>query len=97
MRVREREKKTERRGGCCREGSVKSKEKGLVTLDGVIHCAPEITTEPSKSFFNASIEEKEKHRDNKGGTDIHRHGEQVKSKAEKKDHFHQISYQWRKT
>lgn len=36
-----------------REGPVKSKEKGLVTLHGVIHCATEITTEPSKSSFNA--------------------------------------------
>lgn len=29
-----------------REGPVKSKEKGLVTLYGLIHCATEITTEP---------------------------------------------------
>lgn len=65
-----------------REGLLKSKEKGLVTLHGVIHCAAEITTEPSKSYFNASIEGKEKQRDNKEKTDIHRHGEQEKSKAE---------------
>lgn len=59
----------------------------MVTLHGVIHCATEITTEPSKSSFNASIEGKERRRDNKGETDIHRHGEQVKSKAGEKDHF----------
>lgn len=37
-----------------REGPVKSQEKGLVTLHRVIHCAAEITTEPSKSAFKAS-------------------------------------------
>lgn len=41
-----------------REGPVKSEEKGLVTLHGLIHCATEITTEPSKSSFNAWMEEK---------------------------------------
>lgn len=82
MRVGEKERQRAE-DGCNREGPVKSKEKGLVTLHGVIHCAAEIITEPSKSSFNASIEEKEKHRDNKGETDIHRHGEQAKSKAEK--------------
>lgn len=46
--------------GCYREGPVKSKEKGLATLHGMIHCAAEIITEPSKSSFNASIEGKEK-------------------------------------
>lgn len=70
-----------------REGPVKSKEKGLVTLHGVIHCATEITTEPSKSSFNASIAEKEKYRDNKGETDIHRCGEQAESKLGCKDPF----------
>ncbi len=88
MCVRVREKKRQRAvDGCYREGPVKSKEKGLVTLHEVIHCAAEIITEPSKSSFNASIEEKEKHRDNKGDTDMHGHGEQAKSKAEKKDQF----------
>lgn len=37
-----------------REGPVKSQEKGLVTLHRVIHCAAEITTEPSKSANKAS-------------------------------------------
>lgn len=48
------EKETECGDGCCREGPVKSKEKGLATVHGVIHCATEIITEPSKSSFNAS-------------------------------------------
>lgn len=57
-------------------------------MHGVIHCAPEIITEPSKSSFNALIEEKEKHSDdNKRETDIHRHREQAKSKKHKKDYF----------
>lgn len=67
--VREERQRVE--DGCCREGPVKSKEKGLATLHGVIHCAPEIIREPSKSSVNASIEEEEKQRDNKGEADIH--------------------------
>lgn len=59
----------------------------MVTLYGLIHCATEITTEPSKSSSNTPIEEKEKHRDNKGGeisTDME---EQAKSKEETMDLF----------
>lgn len=56
----------------------------MVTLHGVIHCATEIITEPSKSSFNALVEERKSHRDNNRETDIHRHGDQAKSKAEKK-------------
>jgi len=77
----------EEEGAREREGPAKSKEKGLITLQRVIHCAPEITTEPSKSSFNAAMEEKETRGDDKRETDIHRHGEQAKSKAENKDHF----------
>lgn len=84
--VREKERQRAE-DGCYREGPVKSKEKGLATLHGVIHCAPEIITEPSKSSFNAPIEEKEKHSDNKRETDIHRHSKQAKSKKHKKDYF----------
>lgn len=54
-----------REGG--REKLSISKGKGLVTLHRLIHCSTEITAEPSKSSFNASIEEEEKHVDNKGG------------------------------
>lgn len=60
----------------------------MVTLHGVIHCATEIITEPSKSSFNTSIEEKERHRNNKGETDIRGHEDQAKSKTEEeKDQF----------
>lgn len=59
----------------------------LATLHGLIHCATEIITEPTKSSFNVSVEEKEKCQVNKGETDIHRHRGQVKSKEEKKGQF----------
>lgn len=73
--------------GCYRKRPVKSKEKGLATLDRVIHCAAEIITELSRSSFNASIEEKKKHKGIKADTDIHRHGGQAKSKEDKKDQY----------
>lgn len=61
----------ERRMDVVGRGWLKARKKGLATLHGVIHCAPEIITESSKSSFNASNEEEEKQRDNKGEADIH--------------------------
>lgn len=81
------ERMKEQRMDVIGKGQLKGKEKGLATLDGVIHCATEIITELSRSSFNASIEEKEKHKDNKAETDIHRHGGQAKSKLDKKGQY----------
>lgn len=70
MYAYERESKTQawlREAG---EGLLKSKEKGLVTLHQLMHCATEITR-PSKSSSNAQIKDKKKRIDNKREADKH--------------------------
>lgn len=54
---------------------------------GLIRRGAEITTEPSKSSFNALMEEKEMRKENKGETDVHRHGGRAISKEDKKGQY----------